>query len=131
MTSRGKRWPATRLSDSAVAWRPQPPQAKTTRPCASWPSRVRSDEEQRGHEDIVPTLRDQLTPGQCRRTEAQAALEAAMRRAEQLNTRMDIAVVDAGANLRAFVRQSSRWRTADSNEPAGSCREPSTRKRKP
>jgi hypothetical protein len=35
--SRGNRWPDTRLSDSA-----------------SWPSRVRYDEEQRGHERTEP-----------------------------------------------------------------------------
>src|SRR5258707_14868139 len=72
MTSRGKRWPETRLADSAVACRPQPAQACTTRPRSSSPSRVRWDEEQRGHEHIVATLRDQLTPGQCRRTVVRA-----------------------------------------------------------
>jgi uncharacterized protein GlcG (DUF336 family) len=41
--------------------------------------------------------------------QAQAAVAAAMRKAEQLNTRMDIAVVDAGANLRAFVRMDGAW----------------------
>ncbi len=41
--------------------------------------------------------------------QAQAALAAAMRKANQLNTRMDIAVVDAGANLRAFVRMDGAW----------------------
>jgi uncharacterized protein GlcG (DUF336 family) len=41
--------------------------------------------------------------------QAQAALQAAIRKAEQLGTRMDIAVVDAGANLRAFVRMDGAW----------------------
>jgi uncharacterized protein GlcG (DUF336 family) len=41
--------------------------------------------------------------------QAQAALQAAVRKAEQLGTRMDIAVVDAGANLRAFVRMDGAW----------------------
>jgi uncharacterized protein GlcG (DUF336 family) len=42
-------------------------------------------------------------------TQAQTALLAAVRKAEQLNTRMDIAVVDAGANLRAFLRMDGAW----------------------
>ena len=41
--------------------------------------------------------------------QAQAAVAAAMRKAEELNTRMDIAVVDAGANLKAFVRMDGAW----------------------
>jgi uncharacterized protein GlcG (DUF336 family) len=41
--------------------------------------------------------------------QAQAALAAALRKAELLNTRMDIAVVDAGANLRAFLRMDGAW----------------------
>ena len=41
--------------------------------------------------------------------QAQAAVIAAIRKAEELNTRMDIAVVDAGANLRAFLRMDGAW----------------------
>ena len=41
--------------------------------------------------------------------QAQAAVAAALQKAEQLNTRMDIAVVDAGANLRAFLRMDGAW----------------------
>ena len=36
--------------------------------------------------------------------QAQAAVEAAKAKAAEINTLMDIAVVDAGANLKAFVR---------------------------
>ena len=36
--------------------------------------------------------------------QAHAAVEAAIKKAEALGTKMDIAVVDAGANLKAFVR---------------------------
>ncbi len=35
---------------------------------SSWPSRVRSDDEHRGHEDVLATLRDHPIPGQWRRT---------------------------------------------------------------
>ncbi|MBC7353201.1 MAG: heme-binding protein [Thermogutta sp.] len=40
---------------------------------------------------------------------AQKALEAAMKKAEELGTKMDIAIVDAGANLKAFVRMDGAW----------------------
>ncbi|MGB9690023.1 GlcG/HbpS family heme-binding protein [Thermogutta sp.] len=40
---------------------------------------------------------------------AQKALEAAIKKAEELGTKMDIAVVDAGANLKAFVRMDGAW----------------------
>jgi uncharacterized protein GlcG (DUF336 family) len=42
-------------------------------------------------------------------TQAQAIVAAAMRKAEAINTRMDIAVVDVGANLKAFVRMDGAW----------------------
>ena len=51
-----------------------------------------------------PVLAGDITTAQ-----AQAALAAALKAAEQLDTRMDIAVVDAGANLRAFVRMDGAW----------------------
>ncbi|MBN2578353.1 MAG: heme-binding protein [Pirellulales bacterium] len=41
--------------------------------------------------------------------QAHAAVEAAMRKAEALGTKMDVAVVDAGANLKAFVRMDGAW----------------------
>lgn len=41
--------------------------------------------------------------------QASAAVEAAVSTARELNTRMDIAVVDAGANLKAFVRMDGAW----------------------
>ena len=40
---------------------------------------------------------------------AQKALEAAMKKAEELGTKMDIAIVDAGGNLKAFVRMDGAW----------------------
>jgi uncharacterized protein GlcG (DUF336 family) len=41
--------------------------------------------------------------------EARAAVEAALKKAEAIGTKMDIAVVDAGANLKAFVRMDGAW----------------------
>ena len=41
--------------------------------------------------------------------QARAVVEAAYRKAEEIDTRMDIAVVDAGANLKAFVRMDGAW----------------------
>ncbi|MGC2289128.1 MAG: heme-binding protein [Thermoplasmata archaeon] len=42
-------------------------------------------------------------------TQAWAALEAAMKKAQELKTKMDIAVVDAGANLKGFIRMDEAW----------------------
>jgi len=42
-------------------------------------------------------------------TQAQAAVEAAVAKARELDTKMDVAVVDAGANLKAFVRMDGAW----------------------
>ena len=41
--------------------------------------------------------------------QAHATDEAALQKAEQINTKMDIAVVDAGGNLKAFVRMDGAW----------------------
>jgi uncharacterized protein GlcG (DUF336 family) len=41
--------------------------------------------------------------------QAQAAVAAAVKKAEALGTKMDIAVVDAGANLKAFARMDGAW----------------------
>ena len=41
--------------------------------------------------------------------QAQAAVEAAARKATEINTKMDIAVVDAGGNLKSFARQDGAW----------------------
>jgi uncharacterized protein GlcG (DUF336 family) len=41
--------------------------------------------------------------------QAQAALAAAVSKAQQLGIAMNIAVVDAGANLKAFVRMDGAW----------------------
>lgn len=41
--------------------------------------------------------------------QAQKIVEAAKKKAEEIGTKMDIAVVDAGANLKAFVRMDGAW----------------------
>lgn len=41
--------------------------------------------------------------------DAQQAIAAALRKAEQLGTQMCVAVVDSGASLRAFVRMNDAW----------------------
>jgi uncharacterized protein GlcG (DUF336 family) len=41
--------------------------------------------------------------------QAQAALQAALKKSDEIGTKMDVAVVDAGANLKAFARQDDAW----------------------
>ena len=41
--------------------------------------------------------------------QAQIAIQAAIAKAKELNTKMDISVVDTGSNLKAFVRMDSAW----------------------
>jgi uncharacterized protein GlcG (DUF336 family) len=41
--------------------------------------------------------------------QAEQALEAAIRKAEEINTQMCIAVVDSGAELKAFLRMDDAW----------------------
>ncbi len=40
---------------------------------------------------------------------AQRVVEAARKKAQEINCKMDIAVVDAGANLKAFARMDGAW----------------------
>lgn len=41
--------------------------------------------------------------------QAQAAVAAAMNKAKEIGAKMNIAVVDAGANLKAFARMDGAW----------------------
>lgn len=41
--------------------------------------------------------------------QAHAVIMAAMNKAQEIETKMDIAVVDAGGNLKAFVRMDGAW----------------------
>jgi uncharacterized protein GlcG (DUF336 family) len=52
----------------------------------------------------LPTLAEDLTL-----ETAEKVVAAAKNKAVELNTRMDIAVVDAGGNLKAFVRMDGAW----------------------
>ncbi len=41
--------------------------------------------------------------------QARAVIEAALTKAKGTNTKMDIAIVDVGANLKAFIRMDEAW----------------------
>jgi uncharacterized protein GlcG (DUF336 family) len=41
--------------------------------------------------------------------QAHAVIEAAAKKSDEIKTKMDIAVVDAGGNLKAFARQDGAW----------------------
>jgi uncharacterized protein GlcG (DUF336 family) len=41
--------------------------------------------------------------------EARRAIDGACKKAEQIDTRMCIAVVDSGGNLKAFMRMDDAW----------------------
>lgn len=41
--------------------------------------------------------------------QARTSLDAALRKSEELGVKMNIAVVDAGANLKAFARMDEAW----------------------
>ncbi len=41
--------------------------------------------------------------------QAHVVLEAAVKKADELKTKMDIAIVDAGGNLKAFLRMDGAW----------------------
>lgn len=41
--------------------------------------------------------------------QARAAVTAAIEKAKQIDTKMNIAIVDAGANLKAFARMDGAW----------------------
>ncbi len=43
------------------------------------------------------------------RQRAEAALQAALRKSEELGVAMNVAVVDVGANLKAFTRMDGAW----------------------
>ncbi len=42
--------------------------------------------------------------------QAQAAVSAALEKSQAIGTKMNIAIVDAGANLKAFAREDGAWR---------------------
>lgn len=50
-----------------------------------------------------------LTTQDITAAQARAAVDAAKEKAAQIDTLMDIAIVDAGANLKAFLRMDGAW----------------------
>lgn len=56
------------------------------------------------HTNLTPLISQDITLDQ-----AQEILAAAIAAAEEQGTRMDIAVVDAGGNLKAFARMDGAW----------------------
>ncbi len=42
-------------------------------------------------------------------SQAHEILQAAVKKAEEIDTAMDIAIVDSGANLKAFLRMDNAW----------------------
>lgn len=52
---------------------------------------------------------DSLTTQDLSLAQAGAAIRAAIAKAEEIGTKMDIAVVDAGGNLKGFARMDGAW----------------------
>jgi uncharacterized protein GlcG (DUF336 family) len=50
-----------------------------------------------------------LTTTDLSAAQARAILEAAVKKADEIKARMDIAIVDAGGNLKAFLRMDGAW----------------------
>ena len=73
---------------------------------ASWPlaSATAQEGESYGSSDAKPITTKDISVDQAR-----DALVAAYEKAEELGTKMNIAVVGAGANLKAFVRMDGAW----------------------
>jgi uncharacterized protein GlcG (DUF336 family) len=60
-------------------------------------------------QDATPEPSGALMTQDISLAQAQAAIDAAIARAIELDTRMDIAIVDAGGNLKAFARMDGVW----------------------
>ena len=65
---------------------------------------ARGEARQAGAQQSAPSNPNDITLDQ-----AHAALEAATKKAQEINTKMDICVVDAGGNLKAFARMDGAW----------------------
>ena len=65
--------------------------------------------EQAGAHEIAGGAAGALATHDISLSQAHAALEAAAKKAAEINTTMDIAVVDAGGNLKAFARMDGAW----------------------
>ncbi|HZN67703.1 MAG TPA: heme-binding protein [Tepidisphaeraceae bacterium] len=68
--------------------------------------------QQQGDDQAQPAALQQSgasNPNDITLDQAHAALEAAAKKAEEIKTKMDICVVDAGGNLKAFARMDGAW----------------------
>jgi len=68
------------------------------------PGRVGAQEKQPTGKPAAPIETKDLSLSQ-----AHAIVAAAVEKAAAINTKMDVAVVDAGGNLKAFVRMDGAW----------------------
>jgi uncharacterized protein GlcG (DUF336 family) len=69
-----------------------------------------AQQERRADERAQPAgAQASANPNDITLDQAHAALEAAAKKAQDINTKMDICVVDAGGNLKAFARMDGAW----------------------
>ena len=81
-------------------------------PLIAQQDRSANQQQQRGGQDAQPAqarATASQNPNDITLDQAHAALEAASKKAEEINTKMDICVVDAGGNLKAFARMDGAW----------------------
>src|SRR5687768_10571190 len=71
------------------------------------PTAVAQDERSRGGSTAQPGAT--LPTQDITLEQARAALDAAVSKSREMNVKMDIAVVDAGGNLKAFARMDGAW----------------------
>lgn len=68
------------------------------------PASAQQEQQRRGGDALQPLETQDISLAQ-----AEAAIRAAVEEAEELGVAMDIAVMDAGANLKAFARMDGAW----------------------
>ncbi|HEY8665392.1 MAG TPA: heme-binding protein [Tepidisphaeraceae bacterium] len=68
-----------------------------------------ADEPAEHHHDHMMPKGEVLATKDISSDQAHAALMSAMKKAQELKVNMDIAVVDAGGNLKAFMRMDGAW----------------------
>lgn len=73
--------------------------------CATW----NFDESKAAHHEGDAMKSEALVTPDISLATAHVALKAAMAKAQEIDTKMDIAVVDAGGNLKAFARMDGAW----------------------
>jgi uncharacterized protein GlcG (DUF336 family) len=68
---------------------------------------LQAADEQQGHKEMQPG--QPLSVNDLSIDQAHAVVLAAVKKAQETKTKMDIAVVDAGGNLKAFARMDGAW----------------------